>query len=305
MPPFQVRLFGELQVVSCNRVLPSFPTRAAAELLAFLLMNRGHAVARNKLAGHLWGERTDQQARKALRTGLWQVRSHLESIDTVAAPVLRADRERVLLEDPNLWWVDLWVFEDRLEAACVGSQDLRTAADADRLQEALELHRRPFLETVDARWCESQRERARLLWLTGLEALVRWHRERRDAVRGLFYAQDLLQVDPYRESIHREVMALHYLRGDRPSALLQYERCRQLLRDELGISPMGPTCELRQAILDGRDIVDPHGPGLADRHGRADARNRADQTGRSTSDTMRRPGRAIAGRFTEPQGAHM
>jgi DNA-binding SARP family transcriptional activator len=262
MPPFQVRLFGEIQVVCGNRVLPSFPTRAAAELLAFLLMNRGHAVARDKLAGHLWGERTDQQARKALRTGLWQVRSHLESVSTGDAPLLRADRDRVLLENPDRWWVDLWAFEDQLEAACVRSGTLCTPEDAERLQEALELHRRPFLEAVDARWCESQRERARLLWLTGLEALVRWHRARRDTVRGLFYALDLLRVDPYRESMHREVMALHYLRGDRPSALLQYERCRALLRDELGISPMAPTHELRQAILDGRDITDPHGHDL-------------------------------------------
>jgi DNA-binding SARP family transcriptional activator len=65
-------------------------------------------------------------------------------------------------------------------------------------------------------------------------------------------------VDPLRESMHREVMALHYQRGDRPSALQQYERCREILREELGISPMAPTRHLWQSILDGEPVDDPH-----------------------------------------------
>lgn len=254
---FEVRLFGEFQVVRAGRILPAFPSRAATELLAFLLMNRGHAVAREKLAGHLWGDRTDHQARKALRTGLWQVRSHLEC-GAAETSLFCTDRDRVYLSDAGQWWVDLWEFEERLTEVCDGTRAVKTPGDAARLQSALELHRRPFLETVDARWCESQRERARLLWLSGLEVLVRWHREHGDPNPGLLHAQHFLQVDPLRESMHREVMALHYSRGDRASALLQYERCREILRDELGVSPMAPTRQLWQAMLEGRPVADPH-----------------------------------------------
>jgi DNA-binding SARP family transcriptional activator len=257
MHTFEVRLFGEFQVVRDGRLLASLPTRSATELLAFLLMNRGHAVAREKLAGHLWGDRTDQQARKALRTGLWQVRSHLAPA-AAASPPLRAERDRIVLDDPTRWWVDLWVFEDHLEAVCAGTRTVCTPDDADQLQRALDLHRRPFLETVHARWCESQRERARMLWLSGLETLVRWHRERGEPSPGLLHAQQFLQVDPLRESIHREVMAMHYQRGDRPSALLQYEKCREVLREELGISPMARTRQLWQAIVEGKPVDDPH-----------------------------------------------
>jgi DNA-binding SARP family transcriptional activator len=256
MHAYEVRLFGEFQVVRDGRVLANLPTRAATELLAFVLMNRGNPVSREKLAGYLWGDRPDVQARKALRTGLWQVRSHLEADGSTA--VFRAERDRLLLDDPSRWWVDLWVFEDHLEAVCAGLRTVDTASDAATLREALELHRRPFLETVEARWCESQRERARLLWLSGLEVLVRWHRERGHEGPGLLHAQHVLQVDPLRESMHREVMALHYQRGDRPSALQQYERCREILREELGISPMAPTRHLWQSILDGEPVDDPH-----------------------------------------------
>jgi LuxR family transcriptional regulator, maltose regulon positive regulatory protein len=51
---------------------------------------------------------------------------------------------------------------------------------------------------------------------------------------------------------------MHYQRGDRPSALLQYEKCREVLREELGISPMARTRQLWQAIVEGKPVDDPH-----------------------------------------------
>lgn len=259
MTSFRVRLFGELAVHRDGGPLPAFPTRAAGELLAFLLLNRGRRVAREKLAAHLWGERSEGQARKALRTGLWRVRSHLaEGSDDPEAEVVSADRDHVALADGTQWWVDLWVFEDTVQRHSAHGSDALDEATAGELRDALELHRRPFLENVHARWCESQRDRARLLWLTGWETLLAWQREQGESARALLDAQVVLQAAPLRERIHREIMALHYQRGDRPAALLQYERCRELLREELGVSPMAQTRGLRDRILEGGDLGDPH-----------------------------------------------
>ena len=43
-------------------------------------------------------------------------------------------------------------------------------------------------------------------------------------------------------------MRYYYLVGDRPAALVQYDGCAQLLRDELGIEPMRETSNLYLAI---------------------------------------------------------
>lgn len=264
MPSFRVRLFGELTVAREGTPLAAFPTRAAAELLAFVLLNRGRPVARDKLAAHLWGERPDSRARKALRTGLWRARSHLANgSGDEADDSLLADRDHVALADPREWWVDLWVFEDTVHRCCGRGSAGLDAEVAEELRAALELHRRPFLETVHARWCESQRDRARLLWLTGWETLLAWQRQEGHSARALLDAQVVLQAAPMRERIHREIMALHYQRGDRPAALLQYERCRELLREELGVSPMDQTRALRDRILGGEKLGDPHETGSA------------------------------------------
>jgi DNA-binding SARP family transcriptional activator len=260
MPSFRVRLFGELSVVRGHEPLDGFPTRAAGELLAFVLLNRGRRVSREKLAAHLWDGRSDVQARKALRTGLWRVRTHLANggEDARDEETILSDRDHVAISDPSHWWVDLWVFEDTVRRCCAEGPEGLTTASAEELRIALELHHRPFLENVHARWCEAQRDRARLLWFTGWETLLAWQRGQGQSARALLDAQVVLQATPMRERIHRELMALHYMRGDRPAALLQYERCRELLRDELGVSPMPQTRALRDRILAGEPLGDPH-----------------------------------------------
>lgn len=256
MHTFEVRLFGELRILRKGTPLPPPPTRAAGEILAFLLINRGRPVARDRLAAELWGERSDERARKALRTGLWRVRTHLDPSRTTPAsadsanPVVSAAHEMVELQNPRDWWVDLWTFEDVVQRTCGGGV-VANVDQADELRAALDLHPRPFLESHDARWCESRRERTRLLWLSGMECLVAWYRSSGEATRGLLVAQQVLQVAPLRETMHREIMAMHYQRGDRPTALLQYERCREVLRDELGVPPMAATRALRDVILQG------------------------------------------------------
>jgi DNA-binding SARP family transcriptional activator len=54
------------------------------------------------------------------------------------------------------------------------------------------------------------------------------------------------------ERIHRRLMRLYYLAGDRTAALRQYERCVTLLREELGVDPSERTVALYRQIRSGR-----------------------------------------------------
>ncbi len=255
MTPFGIRLFGELEVSHDGAPLPPLTSRSARHLLAFLAINRGHAVARDNIAGTLWGDRNSDQARKSLRNNLWHIRTHLDTVGEGAA--LDADRDHVRLVPGSHWWVDLWAFEDRLRSVFRTQTDITDGEQAAQVQEAVDLHRRPFLEGEDAFWCESQRDRTRHLWLSALEALVRYNRRQSNWSAALLHAHLVLRVDPLREPMHREVMFCHYVRGDRPSALAQYERLGDVLREEMGITPMDATRALRRRILMGLPVTDP------------------------------------------------
>ena len=53
---------------------------------------------------------------------------------------------------------------------------------------------------------------------------------------------------PWDEGAHQVLMRNYYQNGQRSQALAQYNRCRQLLWDELGVIPSAETEVLYQAI---------------------------------------------------------
>lgn len=247
---FRARLFGDLHVDRHQRPLRPMSPCSAGSLLALLLVTRGHGLARERVASELWPDRSTDQARKALRTTLWRLNAWLAG-DNGGGGAVATDRESLRLSAPGEWFVDLWTFEDRLEPFLGRGREIEDEEQARAVHEATELHRRPLLEEFPDRWCEDRRHRMRLMWLTGLEALVRYRRRARQWHSVLLAADLVLRADPLRETMHRELMHAHYARGDRPSALRQFTTCNELLQDELGVGPMPLTRSLHARILDG------------------------------------------------------
>ncbi len=97
-------------------------------------------------------------------------------------------------------------------------------------------------------------------WLRGERA--QWHGQRQQALadaaercekqgalaRALAYAQRHADGAPLAEHAQRRLMRLHYLRGDRASAIAAFERFEARLKDELGTRPSGETLELLATI---------------------------------------------------------
>jgi len=61
----------------------------------------------------------------------------------------------------------------------------------------------------------------------------------------------MLGLDPLTESAHRQMMRLLACSGQQGAVLAQYETCRQLLQDELGVEPTGETTALNAQIQGG------------------------------------------------------
>lgn len=61
-------------------------------------------------------------------------------------------------------------------------------------------------------------------------------------------AEQLLAREPLHEHAHRRLMRLHYLRGDRAAALVAFDRCERVLKDELSTKPGEETLALLRQI---------------------------------------------------------
>jgi len=252
MEPLRICLLGGLEVCSGARPVSSFATQKSSSLFGFLILHRDRRFHRDVLCGHFWGDHPDTEARKALRTALWRIRSVLEPDEPHRGRFLRVEGQWVGIHPDGVDWVDA----DELEAAVrtTGTRPARalTPDDAGRLAHAVSLYRGDLLEGNYDEWCLAVRERLKLALLLALERLVEYHRGRREWLEAVQRGREILRLDPLREHVHRAIMRSQVAMGDRPSALRQYESLVEILRRELDIDPMEESRQLFEAArLDG------------------------------------------------------
>ena len=72
----QIRLLGQFDIrLDGKRIVIS--SRAGQSLMAYLAMTAGTSHRREKLAGTLWPNSSEENARKNLRQELWRIRKAL------------------------------------------------------------------------------------------------------------------------------------------------------------------------------------------------------------------------------------
>lgn len=242
----RIRLLGNLEVGdgSVNYGPPT--TRKARSLLAFLLMARGRLHSRDALAGEFWGDTPQERARQSLRTTLWRIRRGLGEGDGRRSLVVTEGEYVGIATYPDVW-LDVSEFEARLAASLAPGLSAEAAARSRR--EAIALYRGPLLEECYDDWCLRERERLRERFVNALERQLHFEEARGDWKAAIRLGEELLHLDPLRETVHRDLMRCHLLAGNRAAALQQYARCERDLARELGIAPMSETTRLHDEIV--------------------------------------------------------
>lgn len=85
----------------------------------------------------------------------------------------------------------------------------------------------------------------------GMEHIVRGFTLEKDYAQAIQYGLRWLSLDPLQERVHRELIHLYALNGQRELALLQHQACTELLARELNLLPQQETLALVQAITSG------------------------------------------------------
>jgi DNA-binding SARP family transcriptional activator len=237
----QLYFLGPLDMRSSGLLLPKPPTFKAQSLLAYLALHRHRPQSRDRLVSLFWGERPERNARRSLSTALWHIRRCLPK-----ESLLASDVHAVQFDPGGDVWLDVEEFEAQV-----------SRADVDGLQAALALYRGDLLEGFYDDWILPERYRLEVLFVDALARLMAAQETARDYGAALTTAQRLLGRDPLREDAHRLVMRAFCRLGRRNAALEQYERCREIVRADLGAEPTGETAALHQAILSGDLPVGP------------------------------------------------
>ena len=86
-------------------------------------------------------------------------------------------------------------------------------------------------------WALFKREWYHLHVVEALSILARREARRGDIKHAREYVQRQVTLEPWREEAHRYLMRLLVMEGQRSAALMQYEKCRRVLDEELGVEP--------------------------------------------------------------------
>jgi DNA-binding SARP family transcriptional activator len=215
-----------------------------------LLARRGRVVPADQLLDILWPDDDPDTARRRLHVRISQLRSALDPGDS-SAYVLTVEGGYVFDGEADCW-IDVAEFEAHAQRGrrCQASGDLVEAITA--YETARGLYQGDFLEEeLYEDWAFAERERLRASYLTMLTELAEAYAQQGRYRRAIACCREVLVADACRESVYVRLMLYYYYAGERPRALSAYERCRQVLAEELDVEPLPSTHALAAQIRDG------------------------------------------------------
>lgn len=223
----EIRMLGLFEVRCDGERFPADPwgRRSAAALVKVLALARSRSMHREQLIDLLWPDVPIAEAAPRLHKAAHYARHGFP--DPTAAIVLRGETITLLPD------VDVAIDAVDFERAASSALEDGTPEAAGT---ALAGYAGPLLpDDVYEPWAEQPRERLAMLHQQLLRQAERW--------------DDLLEIDAADEEAHVALMQAHLDRGDRTSALRQFERMDRAMRRELGIGPGVEAVALRDRAL--------------------------------------------------------
>lgn len=243
-----LKVFGQAQIMRADGVAVVLRSRKHLALLIYLAMNQHTPSSRDTLTALLWPNNEEQAARNNLRVALADLRRVLGE---GATPVLQTTRLTVQFNAASDATLDVLAFQQLIETSNKHQHAslLSCARCLNHLEQAVALYTGEFLQgfnlpdsSVFDEWALIQREQLHQMALEALAVLATACEQAEDHAAQCRYARRQIELEPWREGAHAQLMRGLWASGQRAAALEQYDACCRILDAELGL---GPSPELR------------------------------------------------------------
>jgi DNA-binding SARP family transcriptional activator len=234
MTRLRLSFLGMPKVQRAGQVL-TFRTRKALALLVYLVIEDSFQ-AREKLAEFLWPKSNAQRGQMSLRRALAFIRQALGDMETTGTPYILVERDALSFNFATNFELDLNIVDAAWQLSRVPGdidpvsyQERRT-----RLQAAVDRYRADFLEGFslpDAlafdNWASLQREIYHQRMDLIFDQLSQMYFAENDLTSAIETGLHWVAHNNLNEAAHRHLMAVYSAKGDRTSALHQYQYHRK------------------------------------------------------------------------------
>jgi predicted ATPase/DNA-binding SARP family transcriptional activator len=257
MGQLAISLLGPFTVTRHGQPVTRFGTDKTRALLAYLVMEADRAHRRAWLAGLLWPDFPEADARHSLSQALLMLRKALDD-QAASPPFLLITRQTLRFNPDSDATLDVTAFQAGLTVCQrvgpahltphAAQQVTQTVAhyQGEFLSDPWQVHSQAFEE-----WVLLTRVQLHLQAVEMMDCLVQYHIHHGDFAPATAYARRQLDLEPLRETAHRQLMTALARDGRRPEALAQYAACTTLLARELGIAPAPETTALYEQLRAG------------------------------------------------------
>ncbi|AXI08175.1 transcriptional regulator [Oceanobacillus zhaokaii] len=251
-----IHALGRLNIwIGTKQIEPQqWQREKAKELFELFLTNRNKLLVKEEIFQSLWPEQDENAANKNFKVALNALYKAIE-------PQRKAREESFFILrkgssyglNPNAGFeLDSIQFEELIEN---GLKEKDSKRAKELLEKGLKLYQGDYLADLRfASWCTHERERLQLIFLRGAEKLAQVSVRLENLYLCMHWCERILSIDNTWEEAYRLIMYYYYQNNNRPQAIKWYEKCFEVLADELGVEPMESTKEMYHLIMESEEL---------------------------------------------------
>jgi DNA-binding SARP family transcriptional activator len=248
LPSLHILCFGHFQVLRSSEPLTLCQNRYGQAIFRYLVAQTNHRATADILMEAFWPDNEMKVARRKLQVAVSALRCSLnQGYDCCLGGGYILYKDQYYQINP-----DVTIASDRDEFLTLYEQG-RHSNDEEAIayyERACQLYTGPcFVEDTYANWSSSQREQCMLAHSTMCNMLSEYALARGNYDDAIYQANLVLTENRCDETAYRLLMQAYTMQGCRSEAIRQYQRCEQVLHEELGVAPMPETIQAFQDIL--------------------------------------------------------
>ncbi|TET85354.1 MAG: hypothetical protein E3J37_02060 [Anaerolineales bacterium] len=230
----EIRLLGEFDVRLEGQPI-EIPSRPAQSLLAYLVLNAETRHRREKLAGLLWPESEESNARSNLRHALWRLRK------AIGEKYFLADKVSIAFIPTE---------DCELDVSYFGDERTETESTMDLIRE-VSVYGGELLPGFYEGWVVLEREQLRAAFEHTIQRLLDLLIEKQSWLEVLEWGERWIATGYVPEPAYRALMIAYRGLGDSSGVAAVYQRCCEALHSELGVEPSEQTRSIYDRLSKG------------------------------------------------------
>jgi len=230
---------AEVEVKNKPLAISDWKTQTSRDLF-FLFLAYPEGLTKEEVGIVFWPDSTDAELKLRFKNAMYRMRHAIGS-------------ETVLFQDGYYQFNRSIDYEYDVQNFLTAIENARTTKnDGEKikvLMMAVDRYKGVYLSEIDEVWAVADRQRYLNHFMNAIEELLSLLMDKKEFESVLSYSEKALTQDPCNEKIHRLVMNVHALLGNKSAVSRQYKTCILILTKELGTEPSSQTRKLYNSLM--------------------------------------------------------